>query len=190
MDDLIGSPWHPPWIGRSSVHRCNPVRVRQIFRDAASFPRHCHLRCRCPRYFPKNRWDWPTVRSPRQRWNNETRFDSVQQFIQRFLVAEIIPFHVADRDGQHFSLRTGVGKGSEGILHPHLHRLANIFQSLRSASVPPAAVLIRKGSGSHCKFPTPVLHRPQIDALIPSPEKISQWRPSSDSLQTRIRQGR
>src|SRR5580704_7560557 len=36
---------------------------------------------------------------------------------------------MADRDGQHFSLRTGVGERSGGVLYAHLHRLADVFQS-------------------------------------------------------------
>src|SRR5258708_423997 len=51
------------------------------------------------------------------------------QFIQRSLIAEVVPFHVADGNGQYFSLRTSVGEWSRRILHSHLHRLANVFQS-------------------------------------------------------------
>ena len=51
------------------------------------------------------------------------------QLGERRRIAEIVAFHVADGDGQHFALRTGVGEGRFGVLHAHLHRLANVLQA-------------------------------------------------------------
>ncbi len=40
----------------------------------------------------------------------------------------MVAFHVADWDGQHFPVGTGIGEGSLDIFHPHLHGLANVLE--------------------------------------------------------------
>ena len=43
-------------------------------------------------------------------------------------VAEIVAFHVADGDGQHFALMAGAGKRSFRVLDPYLDRFADVLQ--------------------------------------------------------------
>src|SRR5581483_5368475 len=57
------------------------------------------------------------------RWQAIPKHDAVVslQLLQRGGIAEVISFHVADRNSQHLSPGAGVRKGGIRVLHPHLH---------------------------------------------------------------------
>src|ERR1700722_1482339 len=50
------------------------------------------------------------------------------QFVQRRRIAEVVPFHVADRNGEHLAFAAGIGEWRVDVFHPQLHQLANVFQ--------------------------------------------------------------
>jgi hypothetical protein len=51
------------------------------------------------------------------------------QLVESSLIAEVISLHVADRDGQNFSLRAGVGERRGCVFGSNVNRLADIFQA-------------------------------------------------------------
>ncbi len=53
----------------------------------------------------------------------------VLQFGQSGLVAEVVAFHVADRDLQHFAFGELLREGSVGAFNANMHRLADVLQS-------------------------------------------------------------
>src|SRR6185312_9300752 len=51
------------------------------------------------------------------------------KFLMRSIIAEIISFHVTDRNAQNVPFFAGVCKRRVGILHAYMDGLANVFQS-------------------------------------------------------------
>ena len=51
------------------------------------------------------------------------------QLVEGRLIAKIISLHVADGNGQHFSLRAGLGEWGGRIFDANMNRLANIFEA-------------------------------------------------------------
>ncbi len=64
-------------------------------------------------------------------WAGITEDDAIVafEFGERYLVAKVIAFHVADGDGQHFTFLAGIRERRVVVFHSYLYRLANILQS-------------------------------------------------------------